>query len=290
MVVFLTILATIIFVFAMHFVLVYGFGDYFKKKWPEHVLRETKRYNLAHDNSPSLMVVHRHFTKQNVDDDDNPFAHRLAIHYGGFCLIYEWGHDYKEDESLYGCDDVSRYYGLYSIDGEFPKNLWWGHALYDICWFRTKFVGKYFYNVGNGEFAECKKGVLMEDQFPPTVRLRNTVYVCKDGEPRNVNEIRFWLVERRYTSGFLKWLGLSRFFQKKYVYLEYETTGIGVSEEHFGYVSQCLGSDIWLDEEEHGEFLKLYEQEAAGYVAQHSKFMDVLYQTIDNFLIYHRKL
>lgn len=283
----LKIILTILFVFAGHFLLVYKFGEKLKKKWPNHPkIFGWKHVSLHYcGKDPSLMVTWRKFTRDSVDDDLNPFSDMLILEYGGFHLIFQWGQNYLEADNYSYSDDKSSYYGLYSVDGEFPTEMWWGNKIYDIIWFRTKHVGTYVFDMSTLKF---EKYVSLDDH-KPVVELTDTEYTCKDGVKRPVGKISFWFVERRYESRFLQWIGLGDFFQKKYVYLEWDTTGVGVEEEHCGYESQTLGSDILLTKEKDGELLSYYSEVTSGHLNMMGKFMSEVNKKVNFFMDEEKK-
>lgn len=281
----LKLIFTILFVFVLHFLVVYKFSDALKKKWPSHTkLFGSKHVELYYcGKDPSMMITLRRFIAMAVADDEYPFSHNLWINYAGFHLLFRWGQNYLDEDGYSFRDDEAKYYGLYSIDGEFPMNIWWGNNIYDIIWFRTKHVGKFILDTNDFCFKELVEysGIY---EHEPVVTIEDGEYLCKDGVVRPVEKIKFWIVQRRWESRFLQWLGLKGMFQKKLTYLEFETTGIGCVEEHAGYDSQVMGSDILLTEEDDHVLLALISEISSGHANFKGQFDKALSKRILKFM------
>lgn len=275
------LICTIIFAIILHIVMVKN------KKWINSHLKSNtiykgKRVHLYFNGgNPSLMVTVRHFTKDAEEYTDGDFAKQIWIRFGGFMFLFKYGHDFLEADHYTFSDDISKYYGVMSYDGEIPSTLWWGNNIYDLIWFRTQFVGTYLFDLDTCGFTEVHDIV----SYPPTIELNDTTYTCKNDMVKPCKNIKFWLVERRYESKILQWLGVAHLFQKKHVYLEFDTTGIGHDYDDDNFVT---GSSIVLRETTDGELLDLYHHMISGHVNMKSRLHLKLMNRVHDFMTHDK--
>lgn len=246
-----TILAIVSVIPILHFIALPITTYFRKKKGNYHRLIRTKRCELSLTASKSLMVDFTHEHKMNFDE--SPFAKSIMITFGGLHFTYRYGHDFITDNINDDCK--TRYYGFYSVDGEYFWNcIWWNH-LYENPYRPSNFLGCWYIDLNTGERINRKD---CETTPIPYVDITCPTYTDKNGDTYKVNKIDWCLVERRWSIPILEWLGLGKLYNLMRLYLEFDTdTELGVKRG--SWKGGVMGSDIRLDMEK-SEIVDCYKQ------------------------------
>lgn len=233
MIIIYTILGIIVSVLLIHFIGLYV-SDYIRKHYRSKFgYKIGKRITIDITSEKSIMVSTYHNTCYNYDDDTNEYAHDITFTIGGFYIRYRYGKDFYVPEH-YIEDGKSRYYGLYSIDGErWWRAIWWGKHLYDNPFTCGYFLGCWYMNMDNGEWVNQND---IEDYYnikAPFVLLeeKDTVYVNKNNVEQHVPLITWHIEKRLWCPAILKWIGLSKLYRKNRTDLEFSISQNG--DEHF---------------------------------------------------------
>lgn len=276
----------IVLVFGLHFPLLRYNIHMLKTKGS--IIHSSKRWFVYRTSSPDIRVTTTHYCPENYDDDPNNYARSIALTWGGFNIWFYYAHDFiqVEKDKLWCTEDKSKYYGFDSIDGGYMwRNIWWGNHLYDNPFLRTKCTKKYVYDMCRNKLEDRNKFDRYEDDryFPYVKVIRNTTYTDKNHETNPVKEIKFWLEEWWWENPILNRLGIH--IPKKRVFLEFETTGIGVDDDWKGNVT---GSSIRIDSESEPVLFDMYKDTLKGKMTT-SEFTHHLKNRIEQFMTTDRK-
>ena len=229
MIIIYIILGIIISIFILHFVGLY-ISDIIRKKYRSKFgYKIGNRITIDVTCEKSLMVSTYHNTTYDYDDDTNEFAHDITLTIGGFYIRFRYGKDFYVPEH-YIEEGKVRYYGLYSIDSEkFWRSIWWGKHLYDNPFACVKFVGCRYMNMDTGKWVNRDT---IEDCYnikPPYVVLeeKDTTYINKNNVEQYVPLITWHLEKMVWCVPFLKWIGLSKLYQRKKYDLEFSISQNG---------------------------------------------------------------
>lgn len=287
-----TIFSFIVGILIIHFIGL-KISSVVRKKWGTGLFRNDM-FNISADGQKDLMVVMNHYNKLWCEDFDFKFTHAIDFIIGGFSFTFRYGHDYYEADPDGDNDYSSKYYGLYSVDGEyFWREFCWGIKRWDNPFKATKFLGCWVYDVYNYKMTPLNKLREYSDDYDPNIKfpylfvVKDTTYTDKAGETYPVEEIRWWLEERRWTTLFMSKIGLGRFFQLKRVDLAFESkTELGVKRD--SWKGGVIGGDIWLNQ--YPELYKTYNLiTEKDYRNLTNKFRLTLRELTNNFMSKDRK-
>lgn len=285
----LGVLAFIAGILILHFVSFYVVNHMFKKyKW--ETIIKGKRFRFYLNGQPNIMLSRYHNTKYDVEDDDEKFAHRDLLEFGGMMFSFSHGKDFLEPTNPY-CEGKSKYYGLYSVDGEkFWRSFWWGTHLYDNPFIRQKCTGVYLFDPYTMEFIDKHE---MEDspekmKIPYVEVIRDDVYYDKRGGQQPIREMNWWYEEYRYESAFLRRLGIGDMFQKRRVYLEFDSS-TGLGSEWDTWKGGVYASAIPVRKDTEPELFRLYKRVVAGHFNAILKFETRTKERILQFIHQDRK-
>lgn len=260
------------------------------KYWNERVYK-SDRCQIFLTRSHDLMVAfHHYYDELNYDDDERKYAKEVSIHFGGLHVFWKYGHKFL-DKTKWSEDSKTKYYGLYCIDGWYGcwDNIWWGTHIYDLFWRRCKWCGTYVWSKNDNMLMNTNDACCRDY---PTFRVDyNTTYINKNNEKQNVPKITWMLVERDYESQLLRWLGIAKFFRKRYIELEFDCdnngdknfSGLGINAD--SWKGGTYGSGIKITKETEPKILNLYNKvvRKQNYYYQ-TDFMNLLHTRIEKFM------
>ena len=261
------ILGIILFPFIFHFVSLMITIPIKRKRnnWKD-VLFRTKRFEGHLTFDKSMMLSHHHYSEMYFEDySDGVYTKEICLTIGGLYLVYKYGFEFayvKNDDSK------SKYFGFYSVDGEWIWRTFWSKHLHDNPLLPQKHIGTYDFDMDTNRMIDSNVFRSYSKQYNPDMErpyvsiLKDTIYVNKMGELQNMNEIKFWITEMRYTLPLLHALHLDKLYQKTYVHLNFDSdTGLGV--ESGSWKGGVLGSAMNLTLH-YPELLKLYKKYRRG--------------------------
>lgn len=264
-------------------------NDEIFKNWNIRVLKG--RFELYLTPSTSIMITKSRYHKLNYDDEIRKYSHSITLEIGGLWLRYEYGHNFLTDEN-WSEGERTKYYGLYSIDGElFWKSIWWGTKLYDNPFRRMKHLSTCIWNMSSNEmiskrtFDKFSDEYDKDQEFPYISVLTDTTYVDKLGKSSHVKEIKFWIEEIKWT-WYLFHRHILKCWAKTRCYLEFETTGIGVGKND--WKGQTTASSINITNEK--ELYRQYKKTRKNPSESNKRVLNVMMQNrIRNFMLIEKR-
>lgn len=226
-------------------------------KYGDIKLYSGKHVKILLDNRYDLMLTTDHFYEKYKFD--NEYAHNIILHIGGLYISCKYGHDFIVDKNPEE-ESTTHYYGLYCVDSPVWTwdTWWWGTHLYNLPWLRMEHIGTFDYDMSNNTLVkyEFKPGCNC-DEHPYARIMKNCVYHDKNGGVQEINEIKWKLTERRYTSKLLQWLGLGNMFPKRYIDLEFDSDSeMGVRTG--SWKGGVMGGGIKIDKKTEPRIWELY--------------------------------
>lgn len=218
--------------FALHFILT-AVGS--KLKSPKRFLGDNLYISYGESKSlmVSLMVI------QNPETSDSDRSHQIIIEGFGITIAATLFRKFtKHHNRIY-------LFGFHSDNGEYLwKEFWYynpfskKNAFLNKPWDTTAvYVHTKYLNIETGE---------MQDEPVPVKILTDTSYTTKTGEMQAVDNIEFYLVERRWTSPIAKTLRIAdHFYKQKVNLMMIKPVGtIGVGETQTNEALLSLTDDI----------------------------------------------
>lgn len=298
------ILSIIIGIFIIHFIGLWVSSKIYHKKrgWG---FKLGNRFELHVTSEKSLMIDFTRYYKWYVDEesiDTNMYSHNIHLTIGGFKFIWKYGNnpiDKPDDYYNDFCD--TKYYGLYSVDGEiFWNDIWWGNHLYNNPFACNKFLGCYVLDIDNGKLIN--KNILIDYnkeynpniKFPYVYEKENDTYVNKNGIKQHVPEIKFYYEKRSWCPPILYYLKLSWLYIKNRVDLEFECSnngdktfdGIGVKANN-SWKGGVYGSSIQINK--YPELYNMFNKISVGQLNELSRFKYMTNNLIKDFMLYQKK-
>lgn len=224
---------------------------------------KNRKFRIARICNHDLMITKTQYSFYDVDDDKRDYAKSISLEIGGFYISFKYSKDFLMDIH-YSDDSKSSHYGFYSIDGErFWRAIWIGDKLYYNIFTPEKFLGCWIYDIENNKLIDNELLDKYSDKYNPNIEfpyitiLKNCEYTDKDQETYQVDEIRWWLEERRWTLPILYWLGLSKLYTKKVIALSFDSdTELGI--ERGSWKGGVMGSCIKLNTDSERELYEDY--------------------------------
>lgn len=263
------------------------------KYWNECVKR-TPRLSVFLSTSRDLMISFSHFYEgYDYDDETRKYSREIVIHFGGLCIFWKYGHVFLEHGKKMDDDGKTKYYGLYCIDNWHGcwDCIWWGNHLYDtpfmyrthlstevIDWKTIKPINEDYLHKYSDRYDETRK-------FPYYKVLKHTKYNSKSCGQQDIDWIRFYVIQRRYTMPIAHLLKLDRWIQKTHVSLDWECSPPGIGSGRDYWKGATYRSSINLNLPQFKETRALYDSVFnKGHIHNLSKLKHGLDDIIHNFL------